>query len=741
MSKRKWFLAGLAGVTILGGSLFGLLGHHANARPGKSGDESVTQRAVQLPVGQVVLFSSGVGYFQREGSVEGDARVDLSFPATDINDLIKSMVLRDLSGGHISAVSYDSNAPVERTLKSFALNLTGNPGFSGILDQARGEKVEVTLLQTSNGQPATLTGSIVGVEKQKTAAGKDGVVEVELLSLWCADGMRSLHLNEVARVRFLNPLLENELRKALDTLARSHDAQKKAVSIHFSGEGKREVRVGYVVENPIWKTSYRLVLAKKEKPYLQGWAVVENATDEDWKDVRMALVSGRPISFQMDLYTSLYVPRPTIEPELFASLRPPTYSNSLTITNGMMANGGISSDQLQLRYEAMLQAKNSMKNAVSDSELRQAKDAWMQQRAIETNSVRNQGMAQNMLVQQQQVGIKNQMDLKNGVATAATAARLGDFFQYAIDRPVNLGRQKSALLPIVTKEIDARRISIYNEATQKKFPLLGLKLKNTSGMHLMQGPITVFDGSNYAGDSRILDIQPDEERLISYAIDLGTEVDPVPSSDNGRIVSVKAVKGVIHTTTKIKETKTYQVVNRNEAERQVVIEHPVRHQFTLVDTDKPMETARDFYRFLVKVAPGKTEKQVVNEERILGQTVEVRNFNDEQIRFFLSQTATSPLVQAGLKQAQQMRMAISKTGNDVAEMEKQLKIIVDDQTRLRANLKEMPSTAAAYTRYLKKFDDQETIIEKYQAEIKQLQGVQFNQQKEFDQFLANFSAE
>ena len=116
--------------------------------------------------------------------------------------------------------------------------------------------------------------------------------------------MRSVKLADVQRVRFLNPVMDSEVRKALETLTLSHDTQKKAVSLSFVGEGKRNVRVGYVVENPIWKTSYRLVLGKeKDKPFLQGWAVVENATDEDWKNVRMALVSGRPISFQMDLYS------------------------------------------------------------------------------------------------------------------------------------------------------------------------------------------------------------------------------------------------------------------------------------------------------------------------------------------------------------------------------------------------------------------------------------------------------
>src|SRR5260370_34554595 len=293
-----------------------------------------TNSAAQLPIGQIVLFSSGVGYFQREGTVDGNARVDLSFPVQDINDLLKSMVVRDLDGGVVSTVSYDSNAPVEKTLKSFAINLNGNPSFAGILGQARGEKVEVVLQQTNATQPGTMTGTVIGVETQHQPAGKDATVNVELLNLWCADGMRSLKLNEVQRVRFLNPIMDSEFKKALETMTLSHDTQKKAVSLNFLGEGKRQVKVGYVVENPMWKTSYRLVLPKdkEDKPFLQGWAVVENPSDEDWKDCPMALVSGRPVSFPMDLYTPLYVPPPGVEPEVFASLRPVPHSGDFERT-------------------------------------------------------------------------------------------------------------------------------------------------------------------------------------------------------------------------------------------------------------------------------------------------------------------------------------------------------------------------------------------------------------------------
>src|SRR5438270_9623331 len=151
------------------------------------------------------------------------------------------------------------------------------------------------------------------------------------------------------------------------------------------------------------------------------------------------------------------------------------------------------------------------------------------------------------------------LDLGKSVGTAATASKLGDYFQYAIDHAVNLPRQKSALLPIVGKDVEGERVSIYNERTHAKFPLLGLIFKNTTGMHLTQGPITVYEGGTYAGDARILDLQKDERRLLSYAIDLGTEVQAVPHSDNGRITSIKAVKGIIYTTTKVKDSKTYTI--------------------------------------------------------------------------------------------------------------------------------------------------------------------------------------
>jgi hypothetical protein len=257
----------------------------------------------------------------------------------------------------------------------------------------------------------------------------------------------------------------------------------------------------------------------------------------------------------------------------------------------------------------------------------------------------------------------------------------------------------------------------------------------------MQGPVTVFDGGSYAGDARLPDLQPGERRLISYAVDLGTEVNAVPSRDDGRITQVKVVKGVLEVKTKVRESKVYTVANRNARERLVIVEHPVRNQFKLVDTDKPAETARDVYRFEVQAPAGKTVTKSVTEERDLGSEVRLAETNDEQVRFFLSAPAAGPGVKEALRRALELRGALAATQRDVAEQERQLKTIADDQTRLRANLREMPSTAAAHKRYVDKFDAQETQIEKLQAAVKQLQQTEQVRKKEYEDYLAGLTVE
>ncbi len=298
---------------------------------GQKQDDGPQATGAKLPIKRVVLFNSGVGYFQHQGQVDGNANVDFKFRVENINDLLKSMVLEDLGGGQISTVTYGSRDPITKTLKTFAIDLTKSPTLGQLLSQIRGERIEIE-------GPTNLHGIIVGVEKRKQPIADKQVIEVEYLTLLTDDdGLRRVALDSVGLIKLANAELDAEFRQALSVLAKGHNTDKKTVTLKFLGKGAREVRVGYIQEAPVWKTSYRLVLDEKEKPFLQGWAIVENTTDTDWTDVRLSLVSGRPISFVMDLYSPLYAKRPVVVPELFAALRPQLYEQNLAGRQSMIS--------------------------------------------------------------------------------------------------------------------------------------------------------------------------------------------------------------------------------------------------------------------------------------------------------------------------------------------------------------------------------------------------------------------
>ncbi|HZZ77870.1 MAG TPA: DUF4139 domain-containing protein [Gemmataceae bacterium] len=641
--------------------------------------------ATSLPITRVVLFNSGVGYFQREGEIEGNATVDFVFPASDINDLLKSMVLQDLGGGQVRTVSYDSFDPLEKSLKSFALDLTKNPSHAQLLQQARGEKVEL------DWQGRTLKGAILGVEKQRVPAGKDNAVEIDVLNVTTAEGLRSLPLKEVQRVRFLNLHLEEELKRAVEVLAFSHDTHKRTVNLAFTGEGKRQVRVGYVIENPIWKTSYRLVLNDNDKMLLQGWAIVDNATDDDWQNVRVALVSGRPISFQMNMYQPIYIPRPWVELELFANLRPQVHPGAMR------------------EPEAVRRLESFRKDA---------KAAF----AAPAPPAKP-------------------FDIGQSIAPGATSGEVGEFFQYVIKEPVTLSRQRSSMLPIANATIEGKRFSLYNSSVEPKHPFLAVKLKNTTNLHLMQGPITVFEGESYAGDARILDLLPKEERLITFALDQGLEVEPVAKAAPDELRTIKIVKGILYATSKLRETKTYNVKNRSAHDRLLLIEHPFRADWKLAGKDEPVERTRDVYRFQVSVPAGKTASQEVVEEHQRTNQIILTTTDDQTIRFYLSSTVASPGLKKALETAISLKTKLADTQREIAQVEKQMRGIVEDQARIRANMERVPMNSPPYQRYLKKLDEQETQIEAFQAQIKTFRQREEEQRRNYETYLLGLNLE
>ena len=672
-----------------------------------------------LPLEKVVLFTSGVGFFQHAGKVDGDARVEMSFKSDHINDLLKSMVLEDLGGGTVSDVSYASRDPITKTLETFAVNLTDNPSMGTIRGRLRGERIEVEAA-------APASGTIVGVEKRTVPAGENKTVEKEFVTILTKDGLRTLPLDTVTRIKLLDERLQGELEKALAVLALGHDTERKSVTLDFAGKGARNVRVGYVQESPVWKTSYRVVLGddrENDKALLQGWAIVENTTEQDWKDVRMALVSGRPISFVMDLYQPLYVPRPVVRQELYASVGPQVYGQDMANADREFAAAADKGENRGLAERKRAAGPGMAGRAAADMTAAFA-PAALQEQALDKAEAGEQ--------------------MRYGAASIQSVAQgesLGGFFRYEIAKPVSIGRQRSAMLPIVGEEVEAEKVSIYDDRVMPKHPLAGLRLVNSTKLNLMQGPLTIYASGAYAGDARIEDMAPGSERLISYAVDLDVEVVPRMEPQPETLVSVKIVKGTLEATRKLTRRKTFEVKNSGAEAVKLLIEHPLEQPWKLVGAQKPAETTRDRYRFDVTAEPGKPAKLQVVEEQVVVQQVALTNLDDGAIRFYSSTQATSPAMKEALADVVKRKREIERIVQERAQREQEVAVVGQEQERIRQNMQQLDRAGDLYTRYVQKFAQQEDRVETLRKEIAQRQAEEQQARGELDQRLVSLTLE
>jgi hypothetical protein len=717
MFTRNYGPSNLHRVARLAFSLvvFTVLSGHAFAQ---EGEEVGGNDGADVLVKRVVLFNSGVGFFEHGGKVSGDATVDLKFDVEDINDLLKSMVLQDLDGGQISTVTYGSRDPITKTLQTFAIDLTQDPTLGQLLAQIRGERVEIEA-------PAKIEGTIVGVETKREYVAADKVfMEREFLNVLTDDGLRRIPLDSVGRIKLTNRELDKELRQALSVLAKGHATDKKTVSLKFMGEGERDVRVGYVQETPVWKTSYRLVLDDEDKSFLQGWAIVENTTDTDWQDVRLSLVSGRPISFVMDLYSPLYAQRPTVVPELFASLRPQVYEQDM-----------------KSKEERFLTRARSSRSVASSGPVPQSKMLDEAAAAPASSAMGRAGFgigggAPADGSAESDSDLFGSEALQGTAQSAAQGGDVGELFQYDIKNPVTLARQRSAMLPIVNDSVEGKKVSIYNANVHAKHPLNGIELKNSSDLHLMQGPVTVFDGGVYAGDARIPDLPPGSDRLLSYALDLEVEVAPTSDFRPQDLIGVRINKGVLIASYKQSRVQKYTIKNSGDTEKRVLIEHGFEPQWKLVQPEKPTEKTRDMYRFAVAAEPGNPAELKIEEQQEIRQDIAITNLGDEAIQIYLGSKAVSEAVKEALKEVVARKAALTELQRQHQQKNQEIATIGQEQTRIRENMKSIERNTDLYNRYVKKFTDQEDRIESLRDEARKLEEQIAETQRSLDEYLS-----
>ncbi len=659
--------------------------------------------AADLPLTDVVLYSSGVGFFQHEGMVHDSETVELSFRAEQINDILKSMVLQDYSGGTIGPVTYAPRDPLERTLGSFAVDIADEPSLGMLLSRLRGADIAIT-----SSEEGEIKGTVLGTEWQEKSVGENRVVEFEVVNVVNDSGMRQVPIWHIEDVELVSEDLSADLRKALAAIAANRDVSKRGVELHFKGDGARQVSVGYLLEAPVWKTTYRLV-ADEGESFLQGWAIVENTTDNDWEQVSLSLVSGRPVSFTQDLYQPIYTDRPEVPVQTQVQARPKRYGAAM-----------------EEAEEGERRAKAAGPQGPQGPAGPQAEAAAEPAPMAAMRSGLGGGMAADAL-----------SDM--GVAAAAAGEEVGEMFHYAIDQPITINRQGSAMIPIVNQPVETDRLSIYSPGSNSKHPMHGLRLTNSTDLALMAGAITVFDGGAYAGDALVDDLGPGDERLISYAVDTAVEVAPEGKGGDQIRESIKIVNGaLIAKTTQTNETE-YTIKNNAEEERTVLIEHQRRSNWELVQPEEPAETTRNLYRIEVEVPAGETETLTVKMQQPVTERIALTSESIDRVAYYMRWDEMPDDVKAALQKIIEMKRQIADIDRQISTKEARLEQIGEEQARIRQNMEQLDHDSDLYKKYVEKLTEQEDEFDTVRTEIDDLKQRRNGLQKELEDYISNLN--
>jgi hypothetical protein len=296
------------------------------------------------------------------------------------------------------------------------------------------------------------------------------------------------------------------------------------------------------------------------------------------------------------------------------------------------------------------------------------------------------------------------------------------------------------MIPIVTDPIEAERVSIYNEGVHQKNPLNGARMKNTTGKHLLQGPITVLDEDTYAGDARIGNLPPGQERLLSYAVDLEVLVDSTKNREDSELQTGKIVKGILQLSKKRVASRDYLVENKSDKDKVLVVEHPLRNGWKLVDTPDPIEVTESLYRFRFPVEASKTALLTVKEEVTQEESIALLPTDIPRFEYYARATTIPAEVREGLVQAIKLKSALVDIEREIEMKRARKQEITAEQERIRSNMGAVVDTTSSYyTRLLKKLDDQESEIEGIDTEIAALETTLQERRAALEEYLANLN--
>jgi len=560
--------------------------------------------ATDLSLERIMLSSGGVGYFEYEAVVDGNATLSLDVPLDQVDDILKSLVVYD-DGGTAGEVTLPGREPLTQSFVDLPFDRAALDSAPALLNALQGAEVRVTGAKPMSGRLLRVV--------EETARGADGlVIPRDRVTLLTDSGIEQFILEDADSIAFVDPELQKNVAAALSRLASHRSDGRRRLTLESRGTGSRSIRVGYVVGVPLWKASYRLSLPgdpKADRARLQGWAILENFSGQAWHDVSLTLLSGNPVTFRQSLFESYYVARPNVPVEVAGRVLPKPDTGSI---------------------EGELGARD----AATPSPARLQKATGMARSAAEAAPAPPPASAPAQI-------------------EAAQAAESVTQTVFTLPYKVSVAAGQSLVLPILDRELPAQRIDLYQSSADQHHPLAAIALTNDGETGLPPGVLTLYEqttagAATYLGDARLAAFPPSERRMLSYAVDGKVTVDRT-SEEQHAIVKAAIAQGVMRLTRLVRQITTYRVKAASDGERNLLIEQPRLAGWSLATLNPThVELSADAYRIPVTLAGNKQSIITVTMERPLEETIRLLDVADDQLGVLVASNEIEPSVKKAL---------------------------------------------------------------------------------------------
>ncbi len=620
--------------------------------------------ASDLPIKKVILYQNGVGYFERRGHLDGDV-LTLQARPSQINDLLKSLTVIDRGKGRAVSVALPLEESQALRLSELPPQVRNASGLLDVLRVFRGAEVKVS------GKSGSVVGRVVGVEDLSSGRGEE-VGPDWRLTVKTDDGELKVYpVADITEIGLRDRTLAIGLDQSLDVSLGAGNWKPVELKVRLTGAESHDIVASYIVEMPRWKPAYRLVVGKEGEPLLQGWAVVDNVSGEDWNGVALSLVAGTPMSFIYDLHSPQFTQRVDLSPRGRTTALAPTIERP-----GYAGGEAAPDDVVEKEYSKKRVSRERMSNVpVPAPKSAAAEEAYDRDGDY---------------VEDEEVELGEALEAQS--SASAVGAQVGALFRYDLGDPITVADRSSTMVAIVNRRVPGQEIVLFRPELTRGVnatnPYRAVMFKNDSGYALEKGPVAIYSQGTFVGEGFLDRMEKGATNFITFSVDGNVTMETDQDRRDEGLRLLKVVGGMLVSEVLGIERSIHRVQNRQEREVVAYVKTEKRQGWKLRNAPKEgvVDSGNSVY-VPVKVPASGEAKLVIEWVKPTERRVAIDSTMAKTLlKGYLATGKAPPGVRAQIEKILAIKSEIDDLDAEAARLQKQHDALSTDQERVRKNL-------------------------------------------------------